>query len=187
MVRRSTMGTPSFDHKTHMIEKLLFDLRVYLKQINNECETAEVKDLANARIAYAAQKITAVVNALENVHQQSRDPPTKARTALAPEQSTAVQKLVDSMLTRFLQGFRFEVEEMVDDYACEQWEEVEESTDSKTEQLKAEMQRAIENVREDIMDEDMVKVKDEVLANIKARKEHPDAKDTQDQLPSIGL
>lgn len=110
------MGTPSFDHKTHMIEKLLFDLRVYSKQINNECEAAEVKDLAHARIAYSAQKITAVVNALENVHQQSRAPPTKLRTALAPEQSNAVQKLVDAMLKRFLQGFRIEVEDMVEEF-----------------------------------------------------------------------
>lgn len=64
---------------------------------------------------------------------------------------------------------------------------MDESTDTKIEQLKADMQRAIEDVREGIMDEDMMEVKDEVLANIKARREHPDTEDTQDQLRSIGL
>lgn len=49
--------------------------------------------------------------------------------------------------------------------------------------LKEELEMEIDNLRAEIMDEEMLEVQAEVLANIKARSDGPE--DTQDQLRSI--
>lgn len=105
MVRRGTAQPNPTDSDTQLIGKLMYDLRCYSNQINREATAAETDALSRARIAYSTQKITAVVNALENLHKQA-SAAAPQRVVLGPEAAAAVRKLVDGMLTRRLDKLR---------------------------------------------------------------------------------